>query len=234
MPDSKEQHPDPRDPERDPDVSGDGAKERRREESRHVDEPRASDESQPREGTPAGDHGEAPREPAIRYERKDISLRWILMLVAGATCLIVVQLTVTWWLLEADRQRHRELMKSSYPVAPAPSTTLPPEPRLEPLDRYAGVESSNVFLRQLAYERTLHSYGTTGEEGFVHIPIEDAMKLAAGKLPVRAETPAPEQPGNEKNAAGPSTRPPPKDNGLLGWGDANSGRVYREKRERIK
>lgn len=160
-----------------------------------------------------------PRDSAVRYERKDILLRWILWLIATATVSIAVQLAVTWWLLRTDLMRQEELMRSNYPVAPAPSTHLPPEPRLEPLDRNAGVESSNNYLRLAEKERLLHSYSRGDEQGFVHIPIEQAMRHAVDKLPVRTES---------------SSAEPRKDNGLLGWGEANSGRVFREKREKVK
>jgi len=157
--------------------------------------------------------GEDRSHEAVRYERQDISLTWILSLIAAAACLIILQLVVTRWLLQTDRLRQRELMKSQYPVAPAPSSQLPPAPRLEPLDRFARVESSNVYVRLAEKENRLHRYGYTEQPGFLHIPIEQAIKLAAEQLPVRAEPPA-------------SARR--KDNGLLGWGEANSGRVFRD------
>jgi hypothetical protein len=193
----------------------------------HAEHETSARDSEPHSGRQSGDGStsdpgrgeEASHEAHVRYERRDISLRWILSLIAAATCLIIVQLVVTWWLLQTDRMRQEALMKSQYPVAPAPSTRLPPEPRLEPLDRFAGVESSNVYLRLEEKERLLHRYGRTEQPGFVHVPIEQAMKLSADELPVRAQ---------------PSTSQRRKDNGLLGWGEANSGRVFRENREKMK
>jgi hypothetical protein len=61
-------------------------------------------------------------------------------------------------------------------------------------------------------EKTLHSYGNTNESGFVHIPIEQAMKLVAPTLETRQ--------GDRQL--------PAKGFGLVGGGESNSGRLYSE------
>jgi hypothetical protein len=80
---------------------------------------------------------------------------------------------------------------------------LPPEPRLEQIDHMQNKLSGTVDQRQAAYE-------PPAEKGFVHIPIEDAMKKIVDQLPVR------EQPPDHG-----------KDRGLLDDGLSNSGRMFR-------
>jgi len=116
-----------------------------------------------------------------------------------------------------QRQNRYETVarESPFPLAPEPSKTLPPEPRLEQLDRLKGVESSNAYERQLSKEEVLASYGPTEEKGFVHIPIEQAMHYLAGKLPAR-----PEQADDQRAS------------GLLDAGGPNSGRMFRTELKR--
>ena len=89
-------------------------------------------------------------------------------------------------------------------------THCPQKPRLEEVDRLAGIASENVYLRLAAKEEYLSRYGETAEKGFVHIPIRRAMETLAGHLPVRKEQPA-----------------ATKDNGLVDSGASNSGRMFR-------
>ncbi len=76
----------------------------------------------------------------------------------------------------------------------------------------AGIERPNVYERQASREEILNSYGPTTEEGFVHIPIERAMKMLENKLPARAEPPADQ------------TR---RSDGLVDSGEPNSGGIFR-------
>ena len=103
------------------------------------------------------------------------------------------------------------MKKSPYPLAPGFSRKLPPEPRLEQLDRLAGIDNADVAEKLAEKEKALDSYGPTEEKGFVHIPIQQAMKAVAGKLPMR------------KEPQGPTAA----DNGLLDAGQSNSGRIFR-------
>ena len=116
---------------------------------------------------------------------------------------------VCWCLLSIRRtSSDRPAQASSYSM---PADKLPPPPRLEPLDRGETATASNVFAKQLAMEHGLHSYGDTNEAGFVHIPIEEAMKRVIAALPVRSG----------------DAQPPVKGFGLAG-GESNSGRLYSE------
>jgi hypothetical protein len=86
---------------------------------------------------------------------------------------------------------------------------------LEQLDRVAGLERSNVHVREESKEAILRSLGPTADEGFVHVPIERAMALLADKMPVRPATPADQQ---------------RREGGLVDGGEPNSGRAFKRGR----
>jgi hypothetical protein len=143
----------------------------------------------------------------VKYERKDIRLRWVVglfsLLGVFVICMLFAMLKFYWYEEEAEKK----IKGPTEALAPA----LPPEPRLEQIDKLAGVEASNVDARLAAQEEMLNSYGPTGEKGFVHVPIQRAIEAVADKLPVR------EQPPGE--AA--------KGRGPVAGGDSNSGRMIR-------
>ena len=115
------------------------------------------------------------------------------------------------WFYHRYRDYETSIKESPFPLQQGPSDGLPAEPRLEQVNRMAEIEKGNVYLMEETKERILHSYGSTPEANFVHIPIKRAMDLLANKLPARAE-PA----GDAK-----------KENGLVDSGESNSGRMFR-------
>ncbi|HWY88603.1 MAG TPA: hypothetical protein VNX28_17960, partial [Gemmataceae bacterium] len=117
-----------------------------------------------------------------------------------------------------SRDQLAESRKSPFPLATGPSRTLPPEPRLEQLDYLAEKSDFDAFARQKAKLNILHTLGPTGEQGFVHIPIDRAMEFLANKLPVRSQA-------DEANA-------PRRDNGLVSGGASNSGRLFNRRSPR--
>jgi hypothetical protein len=149
--------------------------------------------------------------PSVRFEHRDADFRWILGILIGA---MIFAAAVHWIILEFffSYNRYESQIKASpYPLATTPSRRLPPEPRLEPLDRMGQYDSSNVYLRQLSREKILDSYGPREEKGFVHIPISEAMKKVIPTLQSRKAPPAEDR----------------HDNGLIDWGESNSGRLFR-------
>ena len=62
-----------------------------------------------------------------------------------------------WWQAGVQQAAKR----SPYPLAPGPSAQLPPEPRLEQLNRMTARESVEVDRRLAAKEQSLNSYGPT-------------------------------------------------------------------------
>jgi len=152
--------------------------------------------------------------PTVRHERSDASFPWILYLLIFALALAALVFYGIWVFFDRYTNYQAEVKKSTYPLAPKPSTALPPEPRLEPLDRLQDIESSNVYERQAGKESTLNTLGRTREKGFVHIPIDRAMRQLENKLPARKEPPEAQQ---------------RRERGLQSAGEPNSGRVFRRR-----
>jgi hypothetical protein len=148
--------------------------------------------------------------PLARFEPKDIRVGWLVVLLVGVCCFAATQYYLIWRLFWYQAHAQERVKTSLYPWSPAGSTAMPPEPRLEQVDRLAGVDSSDADKQRVAQEKVLRSFGPTGDKGFVHIPIEQAMKAVAGKLPVAKQ-------------ASPSRAA----NGLLEAGQSNSGRMFR-------
>ncbi len=159
--------------------------------------------------------------PGVRYEPKDIYLGRILGVIVIALCVVGALYFGVWRFFRSQERVQEEFKKSPYPLAPAPSTALPPEPRLEELDRLTpeemeqldlitSLETAGVNGQLAAQEKALHEYGPSSEKDFVRIPIEQAMKALAGTLPVAKES----SPGRDAN-------------GLVDAGQSNSGRMFR-------
>lgn len=149
--------------------------------------------------------------PGVKYEPKDIRFGCIFALLIAACCVAATHYFVVWKFFGWQKSVQEDIKKTPYRLAPTTTMQLPPEPRLEQLERMANEEKENFFKRELAQEKVLHSYGSTEEKGFVHIPVEEAIKAIAAELPVRKPPP-------EKSI---------KDNGLMDAGESNSGRMFR-------
>jgi hypothetical protein len=149
----------------------------------------------------------------VRRETRDVSMPWIIGLLSGAICLALLTFYLVWLFFGSYTRYENTILRSPYPLAPVPSAKLPPEPRLDPLNLKEHLESANVYAREKRNLEILNGVGTTSEKGYLHIPIERAMDLLAGKLPV-----APQPPERLSRRA----------NGLLFSGGPNSGRVLRQ------
>jgi hypothetical protein len=149
--------------------------------------------------------------PRVHSEPHVVPVKGIIVVIVAIVVIGAGVLTVDWMFFRGNRQRQQSLKASTYPLAMPSDTKLPPEPRLEQLDRLSGNDASNVYNRQLALEQRLNSYGPTEDAGFVHIPIQEAMKMIVAKLPVRKQT------GQGELS---------KSDGLLDGGEPNSGRVF--------
>lgn len=152
--------------------------------------------------------------PSVRYERSDASFRWIFCIILGTMAFAAIVQSVVLAFFYHYRDYQAEIKKSPYPLAPSPSTALPRGPRLEQVDRVAGVETPNVYKREVSNLEILNSYGPIQEEGFVHVPIDRAMQylIEEKKLPARPPL-SPEQARRSE--------------GLVDSGESNSGRVFR-------
>jgi hypothetical protein len=159
-------------------------------------------------------HGDGQVEhPEVRYEKSDANFNWIMAIIIGSLILGVFLHVAVWGFYDHYRAYQAEIKQSPYPLAPTPSTSLPPSPRLEQLEFIARDESANVFDRMARHEAILHRYGMTAEEGYARVPIEQAIDYLAGKLPSREEPSAAQQ----KRAGG-----------LVDAGESNSGRMFRK------
>jgi heme/copper-type cytochrome/quinol oxidase subunit 1 len=155
-------------------------------------------------------HDGLPQHPEVRHEPSDASLGGVIMVIVWAMFLGAVILVLVWQFFVQYRAHEDQLRASPFPLALKPSESLPPEPRLEQLNRLANDPISNVYLRQQAREKKLNSYGHTEDKGYVHVPIERAMQAVVGELKARKDTSE------------------PRENGLYDAGESNSGRLFRK------
>jgi hypothetical protein len=154
--------------------------------------------------------------PLVHYERRDVSFGWVLGLIIGTIGLAFVLHYVVWVFL-LRYLGYESAIKKLPPdsMASVPVNGPPREPRLEQIERVEGNATADVFRRMEVREEALNSYGLLPDEkGYVHIPIDEAIRLLANKLPVR------------KGRGAEGDR---RANGLLDWGESNSGRLFGEK-----
>ena len=142
-----------------------------------------------------GDEAKEIRYPDGRIEHPGVSLRaegHPFGLRSGSmacACCHVWRSWATWLAILLVQEAAQAGGRRSRPIQwrRVSSAKLPPEPRLEQLDRMAAVRKLRRYQRLAAKEKALNSYGPTAEKGFVHIPIQQAIKAVAGKLPVAKE-----------------------------------------------
>jgi hypothetical protein len=152
--------------------------------------------------------------PHVRFERTDAYFRPILLILVALMVLAAFHLSIMLWFYHRHERYEASIKRSPFPLQQTPNEALPAAPRLEQVNRLAEIEKGNVYLREQAKERILHSYGSTPESNYLHIPIERAMdRLAVKKLPARTRAIDDDR----------------KANGLLDAGASNSGRLFREK-----
>jgi hypothetical protein len=176
---------------------------------------------EPSEPTPEANPGANPASepsppvrPDNRYEERDVSFRAV-MIVTIASCVfgIVIFFVVRGFYLAAIKSD----VRGDAALAPAdrpsekPTEQLPPEPRLELLDRLQKTPASNVARWEQGEEKSLEQYGHSDEKGFVRIPLERAMDLTPSQLKARPASEVPKF----------------RDKGLVDAGESNSGRVFR-------
>jgi hypothetical protein len=155
-----------------------------------------------------------PLRPDNRYEERDVSFRAV-VIVAVAGCAIggVTFFAVRgfyWAALESRTGGQTALAPADRP-SEKPTEQLPPEPRLELLDRLQKTPASNVARWEQGEEKSLEKYARSDEKGFVRIPLEQAMDLTAGQLKARPASEVPKF----------------RDKGLVDAGESNSGRMFR-------
>ena len=123
---------------------------------------------------------------AVRTEPTDVNVRGILLVGAGLIVVGVIVQLAGYWTFEALRDRVRPGKESRFPLA-AQRERLPPEPRLEQIDRMKleleGEPAARIYA---AEEQRLERYGWVDEKRqIVHMPIERAMKIIAAEKRLR-------------------------------------------------
>jgi hypothetical protein len=146
--------------------------------------------------------------PHVRFETTDANSRWVLTLLLITTALGIAVLFGVLALTHKFASYEASIKESPFPLSKTPVHGVPPEPRLEQIER---VQKAQKNSRE-EQERLLHSYGPTPDKGYVHIPIERAMEVLASKLAARQAV---------KDGAR-------RDNGLVDAGESNSGRMFRK------
>jgi hypothetical protein len=150
--------------------------------------------------------------PRVRFEPTDISAGGVLTAIAIAAVFVPLGLFGIRMFFEHAERAAEQPRQSDMATTVERTTVLPTEPRLEQLDRLAGVEASDVGRRQPA-EAVLNSYGPTADKDFAHVPIDWAIEQVVGRLPIKL----------------PTVDTPARDRGLLDAGESSSGRMFREK-----
>ncbi len=149
--------------------------------------------------------------PRVRREARDVRFRWVAAFVAASLLLGGAQVYVVWKIFQEGEAYFGRARTETAGPRPPSETRLPEQPRLEQLDRTAGIEHSNVRHLETIDLNRLNRFGTTADAGYIHIPIDDAMDLIVDRLPIREGSHAED----------------PRSLGLLGGGESNSGRMFR-------
>ncbi len=152
--------------------------------------------------------------PTVEREPRDVHFRRAMWVIAGALVIGAIELWAVWRFYK-NRERHEEQVNAShYPLRQRQTGELPREPRLEQVDRLAGITGESVRRREISDDELLSTYGLTPDEGFLRVPIDKAMQLVLKELHSRDQ----EQTSNET-----------KSSGLVNAGESNSGRLFRKR-----
>lgn len=148
-----------------------------------------------------------------RHEPRDVSVPGLLISAGGLVVAVVFAFLVSWWAFDYFSARGRVGKPSAFPLAAQERGRLPPEPRLEEIDRLegkkVGVHPTESHAEQ---QRQIETYGWVDEKaGVVRIPVSRAMSIIVDNnlLPARPDEERDRIPERE-------TRRP---------GSANSGRT---------
>ena len=168
-----------------------------------------SDHDAPGHASPDDQYLETP--PGAEYEHTDASIgiiaKFLLWLVVSAV-VIHVGLGLMYELLI---QQSTEVGEPRYPLARGDERRLPPMPRLQQFP------PNELYQYRLGEEEMLHNYGWMNKNaGTVHIPIEEAMRLAIDRGVVRSR---PQEGAQSAETAG------------LMPSDASSGRTMERRRQ---
>src|SRR5262245_33842807 len=124
------------------------------------------------------DQNETRHSDGPRHERRDVDYVGILVTAATLTLVIALSFAACWWLLAVAWPRTSESTLQT-----RAQRRLPPEPRLEQVNRMEAARSgisSESQTQPLYADQQLNSYGWVDREArIVRIPIREAIKIVA-------------------------------------------------------
>ncbi len=138
-----------------------------------------------------------PTNPEVRTEPSDVNALALWSSAAGLAALIGVSFVVTAWLL--DGLKEYEIRSRPLPtnLTPQIGIQLPPEPRLEAIDRLRGINRdvhADQFQGTAGEPSSLTHYGWVDPSKRIgQIPIERAMHILAEERPLPVRTPREEK-----------------------------------------
>jgi hypothetical protein len=156
-----------------------------------------------------------PENPSVHYEPSDVNFRWLLILGIVALMLAPIIHGVVFWFFRSYENHEATAKESSFPLASSANQSLPPEPRLEQVDRLKREEKEYGRVAPAPTENALDSW-TTEDKHYARIPIDRAMKLLLERNKFRVR-----KGGTEEKQA---------EAGLVGGGASSSGRMFRGKK----
>ena len=140
------------------------------------------------EGNPLPGRPDRASRRAVRAEGHPLRLHSGLI-VAGS-CRRDRSVLGVWYFFRIEERRPGRATRVALSAGARPVTPCRRDPRLEQIDRMAGRHErrrpSNSWRK---VEGTCTVTGRPAEKGFVHIPIEQAMKPSPSNLPVRKRSP---------------------------------------------
>src|SRR4051812_44077585 len=109
--------------------------------------------SMPERAQPLGAENSAERleNPSVRREQSDVRVRWVFVITAIAVGVLALHFIVVRFYLRS----HAARQVPAEPYSPEQTPGQLPPPRLEPLDRHAGI-SSNINGQDSSREEALH------------------------------------------------------------------------------
>lgn len=136
-----------------------------------------------------------------RHEHQDVSVPGLLLSTGVLAATVVIAFFAAWWGFDYLSARDKDKL-SAFPLAAQERGRLPPEPRLEEIDRLEG-KKVDVRPSELptAQQRRLETYGWVDEKaGVVRIPISRAMKIIVDNnlLPARSDEARGRRPERER------------------------------------
>jgi hypothetical protein len=126
----------------------------------------------------ATDQPDAPAQ-SPGYETTDIHVGGILAFAGGLVVLAVVLHAVLTWMFNSFAEREKNLTQQISTLAAEERSQLPPEPRLEGLEK-----PPSSRLRKEDKGKGAYSW-VDRKAGVVRIPIQNAMKILSNRLPSR-------------------------------------------------